>query len=82
MQTRHIGLMVITRAVSQQHGGPFWRSVWDPGIMLSFSWVQFVEYQVVMALLEDKQSLGREDYHVPIFGFPYYVARITSGGLS
>jgi hypothetical protein len=24
-----------------------------------------------MALLEDKQSLGREDCNVPIFGFPY-----------
>jgi hypothetical protein len=25
----------------------------------------------VMALLEDKQSLGREDNNVPIFGFPF-----------
>jgi hypothetical protein len=24
-----------------------------------------------MTLLEDKQSLGREDCNVPIFGFPY-----------
>ena len=28
-----------------------------------------------MALLEDKQSLGREDCNVPIFGFPYYTVR-------
>jgi hypothetical protein len=30
----------------------------------------------VMALLEDKQSLGREDCNVPIFGFPCF----TVGG--
>ena len=36
---------------------------------------QFVEYQVVMAFLEDKQSLEREDYNVPIFRFPYYTVR-------
>ena len=35
-----------------------------------------------MGLLEDKQSLGREDCHVPIFGFPYYVVRVTLGGSS
>jgi hypothetical protein len=29
----------------------------------------------VMALLEDKQSLGREDCNVPIFGFPYSVIK-------
>jgi hypothetical protein len=44
--------------------------VWDPGIIFSFSLVQSMERQVVMALLEDKQSLGREDCNVPIFGFP------------
>jgi hypothetical protein len=43
------------------------RLVWDPGIIFSFSLVQPVERQVVMALLEDKQSLGREDCNVPIF---------------
>jgi hypothetical protein len=56
MQTRHIGPMVITRVVSRQHGGPFQRSVWDPGIISSFSLAQSMECQVVMALLEDKQS--------------------------
>jgi hypothetical protein len=45
------------------------RLVWDPGIILSFSLVQLVDHRVVMALLEDKQSLGREDCNVPIFGF-------------
>jgi hypothetical protein len=47
------------------------RLVWDPGITLSFSLVQLVDHRVVMALLEDKQYLGREDCNVPIFGFPY-----------
>jgi hypothetical protein len=36
----------------------------------------------LMGLLEDNQSLGREACHVPIFGFPYYVIRVTLGGLS
>jgi hypothetical protein len=48
----------------------FFRLVWDPGIILSFNLVQFVDHRVVMALLEEKQSLGREDCNVPIFGFP------------
>jgi hypothetical protein len=30
--------------------------------------VQLVDLMVEMALLEDKQSLGREDCNVPIFG--------------
>ena len=34
-----------------------------------------------MEFLEDKQSLGREDCNVPIFEFPYYAFRVTSGGL-
>jgi hypothetical protein len=50
--------------------------------MFSFSWVQLVDYQVLTELLEDKQSLGREDCHVPIFGFLYYEVRVTSRGLS
>jgi hypothetical protein len=37
---------------------------------------------VDVALLEEKKYLGREDCNVPIFGFPDYVARVTSGGLS
>jgi hypothetical protein len=35
----------------------------------------------VMALLEDKQSLGREDCHVPIFGLPYYTVGDDFWGL-
>ena len=58
------------------------RLVWDPRIILNFNLVQLVDRKVVMALLEDKQSLGREDCNVPIFGFPYYATRVTSGGLS
>ena len=50
--------------------------------MFNFSWVQLAECQVLMELLEDKQYLGREECHVPIFGFPYYAVRVTSGGLS
>jgi hypothetical protein len=37
--------------------------VWDPGIIISFSLVQFVVPMGMMALLEDKQSLGREDFN-------------------
>jgi hypothetical protein len=58
------------------------RLVWDPGITLSFNLVQLVDRMVEVALLEDKQSLGREDCNVPIFGFPYYATGVTSGGLS
>jgi hypothetical protein len=36
------------------------RWVWDPGIIISFNMVQFVIPMGVMALFEDKQSLGRE----------------------
>lgn len=55
-QTRHIGLIVITKMVSRQHGGAFRRSIWDPVIIFSFILAQSMEHQVVMALLEDKQS--------------------------
>ena len=56
--------------------------VWDPRITLGFSLVQLVDRMVEVALLEDKQSLGRGDCNVPIFRFPYYAVRFTSGGLS
>jgi hypothetical protein len=49
----------------------YFRLVWDPGITLSFNLVQLVDHRIVMALLEEKQYLGREDCNVPIFGFPY-----------
>jgi hypothetical protein len=45
------------------------RLVWDPGIILDFSLVNHVDRKVVMELFEDKQSLGREECNVPIFGF-------------
>ena len=51
------------------------RLVWDLGIIFILSMIQFVEYQVVMEFLEHKQSLGREDGNVPIFGLPYYVVK-------
>jgi hypothetical protein len=60
---------------------PF-RLVWDPRITLNFGLVQLVDRMVEVELLEDKKYLGREDCNVPIFGFPYYVVRFTSGGLS
>jgi hypothetical protein len=45
------------------------RMVWNLGIILNFSLVQLVDCKVMMALFEDKQSLGREECNVPIFGF-------------
>jgi len=30
-----------------------------------------------MALLEDKQALGREEYNFPIFGFPFLNLEVT-----
>jgi hypothetical protein len=51
------------------------RLVWDPRITLNFGLVQPIDHRVVMALLEDKQSLGREDCNVPIFGFPLLAVR-------
>jgi hypothetical protein len=56
------------------------RLVWDPGISFSFILVQLVDRMVEVELLEEKQSLGREDCNFPIFGFPYYVVRFTSRG--
>jgi hypothetical protein len=50
-------------------GGCFTSSkvVWDPDIIVSFSLAQSMESQVVMAFLEDKQSLEMKEYNVPIF---------------
>jgi hypothetical protein len=45
------------------------RMVWDPRIILNFNLVQLVDCKVMTTLLKDKQSLGREDCNVPIFGF-------------
>jgi hypothetical protein len=57
------------------------RLVWDPRIIISFSLVQLVVPMGVMALLEDKQSLGREDCHVPICGLPCYTVGDDFWGL-
>ena len=40
------------------------RIIWDPGIMPRF---KLIGCGVALALLEDKQSLAREDYNVPFF---------------
>jgi hypothetical protein len=60
-------------------GGCFtsYRVVWDPGIIFSFSLDQPMEHQVMMALLEDKQYLGREDLSCPHFWVPCFVVEGT-----
>jgi len=57
------------------------RLVWDPGIILRYRLVQPIDCMVVMGFLEDKQSLGREDYNVPIFGSPCFAIRDDFMGL-
>jgi hypothetical protein len=46
------------------------RMVWDLGIILNFSLVHLNYHWVMLELLEDNPSLGREDCNVFIFGFP------------
>ena len=41
------------------------RIIWDPRIIPRFSWFSLIDYGVALALLEDKQSLAREDCNVP-----------------
>ena len=41
------------------------RIIWDPGIILGFRWFSLIDCGVTLALLEDKQSLAREDCNVP-----------------
>ena len=41
------------------------RIIWDLGIIPGFSWFSLIDCGVALALLEDKQSLAREDYNVP-----------------
>ena len=43
------------------------RIIWDPGIIPRFSWFSLNDCGVALALLEDKQSLAREDCNVPFF---------------
>jgi hypothetical protein len=59
-----------------------YRVVWDPGIIFSFILDQSMEHQVMMALLEDKQSLRREDLSCPHFLVPRFCSRRDSHGLS
>ena len=40
------------------------RIIWDPGIILGFSWFSLIDCGVALALLEGKQSLAREDCNV------------------
>ena len=43
------------------------RIIWDPGIIPGFSWFNLIDCGVVLVVLEDKQSLAREDCNVPFF---------------
>ena len=43
------------------------RIIWDLGIIPGFSWFSLIDCGVVLALLEDKQSLAMEDCNVPFF---------------
>ena len=40
------------------------RIIWDPGIIHRFSWFSLIDCGLELALLEDKQSLAREDCNV------------------
>lgn len=72
MQSRHNGQTIMIKAAQHQHGGSFLRLTWDPGIILDFNLVQSVDCGVVLALLEDKQSLGKEDCNSPFSRFPCF----------
>ena len=41
------------------------RIIWDPGIIPRFSWLILIDCGFALALLEDKQSLAREDCNIP-----------------
>ena len=43
------------------------RIIWDPRIIPRFSWFSLIDCGVALALLEDKQSLAREDCDVSFF---------------
>jgi hypothetical protein len=59
-----------------------YRVVWDPLIIFSFNVDQSMEHQVMMAFLEDKQSLGREDLPCPHFWVSPFCSRKDLCGLS
>jgi hypothetical protein len=52
--------------------------VWDPGIIFSFILDQSMEHQVMMALLEEKKYLGREDLSCPHSWVSPFVVEGTS----
>ena len=43
------------------------RIIWDPGIIPGFSWFSLINRGVALALLEDNQSLARDDCNVSFF---------------
>ena len=53
--------------------------VWDLGIIHVFSLVQLIDCRIVMALLENKQYLEREECNLAIFGFPCSIMDMTFG---
>jgi hypothetical protein len=60
----------------------YYKVIWDLGIIFSFSLDQSMERQVMMALLEDKKSLGSEDLPCPHFCVPMFCSRRDFCGLS
>jgi hypothetical protein len=58
------------------------RMIWDPSIIFSFSLEPSMEHQVMMAFLEDKKYLGREDFSCPHFLVPLLCSRRDFRGLS
>jgi hypothetical protein len=56
--------------------------VWDPGIIFSFILDESMEHQVMMALLEGMQYLGREDCSYPHFWVSPFCSRRDFRGLS
>jgi hypothetical protein len=65
-------------------GGCFtsYKVVWDLDIISSFSLDQSMGHHIVMALLEDKQYLGREDLSCTHFLVPLFCSRRDFRGLS
>lgn len=60
-------LIVFIIVVQWQLGGYFRILIWNPRIIAGFILFQSSGFVVVLALLENKQSLGRTDYNVPNF---------------
>lgn len=54
------------------------RIIWDLGIISSFSLILIVDSKASLALLEDKQSLGRVDCNVPIFDVLFWISLVLT----